>query len=158
MATAALFTALLGSGVAHAGVVLPPMTHPAVVEQGETFTLSGASCFGTVTGSLEAPSAGWSDLDLAASGDWSVELTVDPATPPGTYDWDMQCIDDAGSPFYPFTSIEIVPADTSSSSTTSTVTSSSTSSSTSASTTTTAPTTTTARAVAPSTATPTFTG
>ncbi|MCU0270878.1 MAG: hypothetical protein MUF83_19845 [Acidimicrobiales bacterium] len=107
--------------MAQAQEFLPQMSYPAVVEQGQTFTLSGTDCVGRVAGSFEDGSD-WSDLDLVANGSWSVELTVAADAPIGEFDWDMQCINDAGNPRYPFSSMEIVPAGTLETTTTTTTT------------------------------------
>jgi hypothetical protein len=124
---------------------LPEMQYPAQVEQGATFTVSGTGCAengvgGQVVGGLEG-SLGWDDVNVAAdaNGNWSVELTVPANATTGEYEWDVQCLNVLNSPFYPFNSIEIVPAGSLS---TSTSTSSSSSSSSTAPASSTTPTTT----------------
>lgn len=158
-AGAAAIALLSGTaGVAQAGDnTLPDLQYPAQVAHGETFTLSGTECPGTAVGWLTPPDrSNWSMFEVpASSGNWSVRLTVDPVTPPGSYTWEVSCARDGQQALdYPDTQIDIVPTQTpptpSSSSSTTTATSST-------STTTAAPTT-TARSAAPSTARPAFTG
>ncbi len=86
---------------------LAALDHPSVVEQGETFTLSGDGCFGDVIGGLEGPDTGWADVELTdVSGSWSVELTVPADNPIGEFDWDVVCV--LASQSYPASTIEIV--------------------------------------------------
>lgn len=86
---------------------LPPLEHPASVEQGETFTLSGDDCYGEVTGGLDGAGTAWADVSLAdASGAWSVELTVPADAPTGEFTWDVECV--VASQSYPASTVEIV--------------------------------------------------
>ncbi len=110
----ALVTLTLTAGPASGGPPgLPPMQYPPQVEQGSTFTLSGTGCSengvgGTVIGGI---GPGWSSVNLPADtdGTWSVELTVPVDEEPGVYEWDVECVDVLNSPYYPFTTIEVVP-------------------------------------------------
>lgn len=142
-----------------AGSALGPMTYPAQVEQGETFTISGSFCSGegpgTADGGLDGVGS-WGDISAQANseGQWTATLTVPLDQAPGTFEWDVQCMNGGADPFYPLTTIEIVERQDGTTTTASTAP-------TTSSTTTTASTTTTTQAPnppAPVNRPPTYTG
>jgi hypothetical protein len=115
LAAVAVALAAMIAGPAQAGgAFLPPLEYPPVVEQGQTFTLSGVECFGQVIGGLDGPGdRDWADVDQAANGSWSVQLTVPLDAEVDVYEWDIECDFAAGGDeFYPFDELEIVEAGT----------------------------------------------
>jgi hypothetical protein len=86
---------------------LPALEHPATVEQGETFALSGDGCFGAVTGGLDGAGNDWAEVSVAdASGAWSVELTVPADASTGEFTWAVECV--LAGQSYPASGIEVV--------------------------------------------------
>lgn len=136
--------AALNATAASAGGPLAPMTYPPKVEQGQTFTISGTDCDddagtgGRAAGTWDGQTSDWSRIDVAAdsNGNWSVQLTVPLGQAVTVDDWDVECVDVPDTRFYPFTSMEVVPAGSLPTTTTTTTTSPVSSSTTAAPTTT----------------------
>lgn len=76
--------------------------------------MSGSGVGGRAAGSWDGQISDWSSFTVAADGNAkrSVQLTVPYDEEPGVDEWDVQCIEVPGTPFYPFTSMEVVPAGT----------------------------------------------
>lgn len=112
LAVAGVALGAMVAGPARAGgAFLPPLSYPPVVEQGQMFTLSGEDCVGEVVGGLDGPND-WADVDQAATGSWTAQLTVPLDAEVGVYEWDVECLFEMGGAFYPFDDIEIVEAGT----------------------------------------------
>jgi hypothetical protein len=115
LAVVGVALAAMIAGPAQAGgAFLPPLDYPPLVEQGQTFTLSGTECVGQVIGGLDGPGdTDWADVNLSADGSWSVQLTVPLDAAVDVYEWDIECdFAVGGDEFYPFDELEIVEAGT----------------------------------------------